>query len=695
MLSEAAWVGIFSHELAHCQRRDHRASLLAELLVILMPWNPLAWRMKRRLGYLAERTCDDWVLHAGQPAADYAETLLQLVPQRGPTLALAAVSGRQTLKARIRKILHGRHRKPVVSPWWSALAGTATAAAVVLIAFAQAATENTMPPNDEPITLSGHVVAADGRPLAGAPMVVMTCPWLMTLPEKLAVRAGFEVFAQGTTTKDGRFELRVDPHTRDCPGQQMVQVRPPNPLPLHIVAAAAGHGLGWLPVSYPLQDQAGLRLCLPPEQLIRGRLIDLQGLPAANVRLEVIGVGSVGSPVGGYYPNEPNTVMVLLARTRRLDQGTWSFDLDSERAKGIQFWSAPKDLPTWPAAVMTDTQGGFVLRGIAPEQEIGLVVRDERYAYQMLHIGPRGGLRSPITFALPPPRFIDGMVTDEQTGEPVANAHVYAEANWIALQDENQFSADWKGRGRRTREEIGALAPVFGGFGGIQEVKLPNLEARTDGHGHFRIQVYQPPQNNENPFFVTNRFVVWVHGPDRQAYLDVGKVFSWPKGAALQRNVDIALPRGVLVRGQVTEDRTGQAIAGARVDCWSKGFTMPRGVLPPGPIQTGRDGVFQVALPPTHWHLLVNGPGSRRWNDETNGTGFLEEPIEIARLTEDPGLLKARKPNAVQYKEIGREPSYYPDAWLALDLKPGDPPQALGVMLHRKQPVLLTSKSLP
>lgn len=42
VLSRDAWVGIFCHELAHCQRRDHRSGLLAELLVILMPWNPLA-----------------------------------------------------------------------------------------------------------------------------------------------------------------------------------------------------------------------------------------------------------------------------------------------------------------------------------------------------------------------------------------------------------------------------------------------------------------------------------------------------------------------------------------------------------------------------------------------------------------------------------------------------------------------------
>jgi hypothetical protein len=64
-------------------------------------------------------------------------------------------------------------------------------------------------------------------------------------------------------------------------------------------------------------------------------------------------------------------------------------------------------------------------------------------------------------------------------------------------------------------------------------------------------------------------------------------------------------------------------------------------------------------------------------------------------LTDDPHLLRTRLPIGLLYKEIGRPPSYYPDAWLALDLKPGDPPQSLSVVLHRKQPVLLTAKGLP
>lgn len=108
--------------------------------------------------------------------------------------------------------------------------------------------------------------------------------------------------------------------------------------------------------------------------------------------------------------------------------------------------------------------------------------------------------------------------------------------------------------------------------------------------------------------------------------------------------------------------------------------------------------MFQVVLPPTHWHLLVNGPGipEAYQHYEDIRTGFVEEPIEIARLTDNLSLLNARKSNYVLYKEIVRPPSYYPDAWLALDVKPGDSPQSLNVVLRRKQPLFLTlAKSLP
>ena len=48
------WVAIFCHELAHWRRLDHLASLAGELLVCVLPWNPLAWLARTRLAQFAE-----------------------------------------------------------------------------------------------------------------------------------------------------------------------------------------------------------------------------------------------------------------------------------------------------------------------------------------------------------------------------------------------------------------------------------------------------------------------------------------------------------------------------------------------------------------------------------------------------------------------------------------------------------------
>ena len=105
MAARVNWAGVFCHELAHWLRRDHWSSLLGELLVCVLPWHPLAWLAKQRLGQLSELACDDWVLASGQEPAAYAETLLELIPRRRMTTALAAVSRRNGLAGRVAHIL--------------------------------------------------------------------------------------------------------------------------------------------------------------------------------------------------------------------------------------------------------------------------------------------------------------------------------------------------------------------------------------------------------------------------------------------------------------------------------------------------------------------------------------------------------------------------------------------------------------
>ncbi len=133
------WVGVFCHELAHWARRDHWSGLLAEVLVCALPWHPLTWWAKRRLGHLSELACDDWAIAAGKEPVSYAETLLELLPRRRALSALAAVSRRSGLAGRIRHLLTLNGPVEPRPGWgWSCAVSLAAVGLVAMIALAQA-----------------------------------------------------------------------------------------------------------------------------------------------------------------------------------------------------------------------------------------------------------------------------------------------------------------------------------------------------------------------------------------------------------------------------------------------------------------------------------------------------------------------------------------------------------------------------
>ncbi len=183
------WVGVFCHELAHWLRRDQWSSLLGEVLVCALPWHPLAWLAKHRLGQLSELACDDWVLATGLPATDYAESLLGLVPQWRAPLALTAVSSRRGLFGRVRHILDERRSSPVVGRRWACLSGAVMVLTASALALAQsrpaelknqgpnsnggqANASSAAPPSQKETamkhTIRGTVLGPDGKPASGA-----------------------------------------------------------------------------------------------------------------------------------------------------------------------------------------------------------------------------------------------------------------------------------------------------------------------------------------------------------------------------------------------------------------------------------------------------------------------------------------------------------------------------------------------
>jgi beta-lactamase regulating signal transducer with metallopeptidase domain len=158
--------GVLSHEMAHLVRRDHIAGLLVEILTCLLPWNPLAWRLRRRIRQAGEQACDEWVLAAGASPTAYARALLDQVPQPASALALAAVTSRTCLRSRIVRILRRHPARPRCGRTW-------TVAIVSLAAFLTAglALAQRRPPlinNAEDTAAAGH-----GEPRPDSPRLAL------------------------------------------------------------------------------------------------------------------------------------------------------------------------------------------------------------------------------------------------------------------------------------------------------------------------------------------------------------------------------------------------------------------------------------------------------------------------------------------------------------------------------------------
>jgi beta-lactamase regulating signal transducer with metallopeptidase domain len=562
------WQAVWTHELAHWSRRDHLASLLGEVVACLLPWNPLAWWARARLGDLSELACDDWVIASGQSAADYAESLLGLVPQARGGLALAAVSSRISLAARLRRILDDRRRVPAAGPAWTALAIAATGLAAAMTALAQApaqppATGAEAParPKDQASAAKAHapshavrgiVLGPDGKPAAGAKIDWMgfrrTVPHAAVLPKAMQDQDSMRLatIARATTGADGRFAVTAEFAPEEFPGTILV-VRAPG-------AGLSGRQI----LEEPAGDRAKrqeLTFRLRPAATIEGRLLTPAGTPAAGVRVALEDFNN-----GSSDPLDQEVVSMWFMRDRDDDRPDF-----------------------WPKPMTTDQDGRFQLAGVVPEKifaklrfrhpdfaddevtvSTGLAVTDTLRSF---HIEP---IDTPFTHTLAPARPVEGVVTDRETGRPLAGVDI-------------QMIPFRKGRGMQVR-------------------------TRTDAQGRYRLAgqlgdsywatAFPPPDSG--------------HIPLEQRHE------GWPAGAkSLEMN--FALARGRILRGRVVEAGTGRPIAGASVVYRpSRGNPHNRGRYEfRSPVLTGADGAFAITGLPGPGLLAVEGPSP----------GYIREPV--------------------------------------------------------------------
>jgi predicted DNA-binding protein (UPF0251 family) len=276
------------------------------------------------------------------------------------------------------------------------------------------------------------------------------------------------------------------------------------------------------------------------------------------------------------------------------------------------WWASAQALSAWPRPAITDDAGWFTLHGIGRGLRVTLRVDDHRFASQRIEIDTDDAPESrPLLWTLEPARIIRCRVTYADTGAPAPHASL-------------------------------TLSSLRAGRSGLVE------DFETDDQGRSRI--------NPEP---GDHYTVTAWPPAAAApYLYVRQGFDWPKGA-VEQALDLALPRGVLIRGRVTEEGTGRPIEGATTTFFPhEQLQNPAAYGRGSPVlDTSTDGSFEIGAAPSPGYLAIAAP------------------------SDDYVLQEIGSRMAVEGRPGGQR--FYSHANIPLELRPGIDREGVNVVLRR------------
>lgn len=662
---------VLAHELAHLRRGDCLWSFLAHAAVALVPWQPLLWLVSRRLEQTADEVCDDYVVAHGNDRASYAHELVNIAERFAAnwcatTAGVGIVEFESCVGRRVQRILDSSRvlsLKTGISTLVLILMVGAGATLVISVlgagrsTLAVGADDNKPAPDDklseaprqsDVVTVRGRVLDPHGKALSKAKLAVVLFSHLPNCDQR--PRPPIEIWDEAESDAEGQFAMSYRK-----PPSDFYETRASA---LAVLASHDEFGVSWKYLKFG-DDEATADIKLKPEQIRRGRLVNLEGRPVPGAKIHVFAIGLPAPQWQEFrrWPWHHGMPLDEPIATSVPVNGDGSAGWEEE----VQFHEPPFAVAAWPRSTTTDANGGFAIRGTGREQGVNFMA----YAVEQ---GGSTELKFDMTqeaepkeqvFVTNEERMIEGTVTDADTDKPIVGAQVRIDATGAALfMAQWQLIADWKGR-QNHLPRMYALPSM------VSEFHVPPVFTETDAHGRFRVSAIRNPHGQQ-------QFRVTVSSPDDQHYVAFQQTIDWPRREAFKQEALIKLRPGVRVRGQVVDQATGQPIARARVDFWSKELPYPfkhraevANLTPDGDVhpawrKADFDGRFEVIVPRGSSYLFVN-----------EGTDDNEvDRIDAAEV----GMQDGEQPLTPQFTMVvephGRSTQphrYYPDRLVKLD----------------------------
>lgn len=426
----------FIHELAHLKRGDGLWNLSRHGATVVFWIQPLLWLLSKRLEAAAEEVCDDYVVDSGADRSRYARHLLELAERRLPPRALSSVgmiSLRSLLARRVARILDSTRTtstqaggRAVAATLVAGLAGTLLAGQLgvsggdraVLGDEPRAATGPRAQPPAKPsaaptkqaqartMPITGRIVDLEGRPLAGVALEVIQItkpkgdeldPWIKAVTRGQSFSLAYQhliyepAIAPGETrpktTTDAQGRFRLD----GLEAERVVQIV----------------------VQGPTISYRALTVITRPSEPFSAK-----GFPSSH------GPGPeriLGSEFT--YAATPTRPVEGVVRDARTNQPLAGVAVVSDHFVGATL-AGVADLKT-----TTDGQGRFRLAGLpkGSGNAITALPRDDQpFFLRIVPVpDPPGMAPARLEIALHEGIWIEGKVTDQETGEPVQGAWLH------------------------------------------------------------------------------------------------------------------------------------------------------------------------------------------------------------------------------------------------------------------------------